>query len=149
MSDFVPLPSLSATQGMLVEELRLALHIKEVGVREKELEIEALHLKVQTLQPERQVAVPAARPSSSSSSSARDSFDVSKHIALVPPFRESEVDSYFNAFECIAATLHWPTKVWSLLLQCKLVGKAQEVCASLSFEESLNYEVVKSTVLRA
>ena len=76
-------------------------------------------------------------------------FDVSRQIALVPSFHESEVDSYFNAFERIAATLKWPKDLWSLLLQCKLVGKAQEVCASLSIDDSLDYAVVKATVLRA
>lgn len=76
-------------------------------------------------------------------------FDVSKHIALVPPFRETEVGSYFCAFERIAAALQWPREVWSLLLQCKLVGKAQEVCASLCIDQSLNHEIVKATVLRA
>lgn len=44
-------------------------------------------------------------------------FDVGKHIALMPTFRESEVDSYFNAFERIATSLGWPKDVWSLLLQ--------------------------------
>lgn len=29
-------------------------------------------------------------------------FDVGKNIAVVPLFREAEVDSYFNAFEQIA-----------------------------------------------
>ena len=76
-------------------------------------------------------------------------FDISRHIALVPPFRESEVDSYFSAFERIAAALSWPKEFWSLLLQCKLVGKAQEVCASLSIEDSLDYKVLKKTVLQA
>ncbi len=33
-----------------------------------------------------------------------------KHIALVPSFRESEVDSYFNAFEKIATSLNWPKR---------------------------------------
>lgn len=36
-----------------------------------------------------------------------------------------------------------------LLLQCKFVEKAHEVCASLSIKDSLEYEIVKSTVLRA
>lgn len=76
-------------------------------------------------------------------------FDVSKCITLVTPFRETEVDSYFNAFERIASSLNWPKDVWSLLLQCKLVGKAQEICSALSLEESLIYETVKSAILRA
>lgn len=63
------------------------------------------------------------------------SFDISKHIALVPHFRETEVDSYFGVFERIATSLQWPKDVWSLLLQCRLVGKAQEICSTLSLEE--------------
>ncbi len=71
------------------------------------------------------------------------------HIVLVPQFRETEVDSYFSAFERITTSLHWPKEVWSLLLQCRLFGKAQEVCSTLSLEESLKYESVKSAILRA
>lgn len=71
-------------------------------------------------------------------------FDVSKHISLVPVFHESEVKSYFGAFECIATALRRPKDV-----QCKLNGKAQEACSSLSVEDSLVYEKVKGTVLQA
>ncbi|XP_070397569.1 uncharacterized protein [Nothobranchius furzeri] len=55
----------------------------------------------------------------------RRKFDVGKCIALVPTFRETEVDSFFSAFERLAAALDWPREVWSLVLQCKLSGKAQ------------------------
>lgn len=47
----------------------------------------------------------------------------------MPVFRESEVEAYFGAFERIAADLRWPKDVWVILLQCKLVGKAQEACS--------------------
>lgn len=53
-------------------------------------------------------------------------FDVSRHIALVPTFRDSEVDSSFGAFERIASALKWP-----LLLQCEIHGQAQEAVAAL------------------
>ncbi len=76
-------------------------------------------------------------------------FDVAKNIAIVPPFCEKEVEAYFQAFERIASTLKWPTEVWALMLQCKLSGKAQEVCASLSLEESVQYDAVKIAILRA
>ncbi|MBZ5782322.1 hypothetical protein, partial [Klebsiella aerogenes] len=76
-------------------------------------------------------------------------FDISRQIRLVPAFRETEIDYYFSAFERIAVALHWPREIWSLLLQCKLTGKAQEVCAALSIEESLEYDVLKASVLRA
>ena len=77
------------------------------------------------------------------------SIDVSKQIALVPPFRESEVDCYFSAFERIAVALRWPEDVWSLLLQCKLAVKAQEASTALSIEDSLKYHIVKSAFLRS
>lgn len=39
--------------------------------------------------------------------------------------------------------------MWALLLQCKLAGKAQEVCSALPIEKSLYYDVIKATVLCA
>lgn len=33
-----------------------------------------------------------------------DQFDVSRQIALFPPFQETKVDSHFNAFEHMAKT---------------------------------------------
>lgn len=77
-----------------------------------------------------------------------DAFDVSKHICLVPVFHESEGESYFGAFERIAAALRWPENVRAILLQCTLGGEAQEACSSLSVEDSLEYEKVKGAVLR-
>ena len=74
-----------------------------------------------------------------STSSPKMVFDISKHVALVPVFRDNEVDSYFHVFERIAAALQWPPEIWTL--QCKMHGKAQD--------ESSNYETVKSAILRA
>lgn len=76
-------------------------------------------------------------------------FDISKHIALVPPFCEPEIDSFFSAFEQIPVALSWPKEFWSLLLQCKIVGKAQEVSTHLSIEDSLDYDKLKKMVLQA
>lgn len=83
------------------------------------------------------------------STSARNAFDVSKNIQLVPVFREADVESYFGAFERIAFALHRPKDVWAILLQCKLSGKALEASASLSIEDSLNYDTLKGAILRA
>ncbi|KAI2665733.1 Transposon Ty3-G Gag-Pol polyprotein [Labeo rohita] len=74
---------------------------------------------------------------------------VAASSAVQPSPAEAEIDSYFGAFERIATALQWPKEVWPLMLQCKLVGKAQEVCSTLSLEESLQYETIKSAVLRA
>lgn len=85
----------------------------------------------------------------SSTSSPPVPFDVGKNIVLVPTFRETEVDSYFGAFERIATALKWPPEAWALLLQCKLYGKAQAAIAALPVEENLQYESVKAAILRA
>ena len=55
---------------------------------------------------------------------------------------------YLCTFERIAAALKWPENVWAILLQCKLTGKAQEACSSLSVEDGLEYEKVKNAILR-
>ncbi|XP_076842798.1 uncharacterized protein LOC143487636 [Brachyhypopomus gauderio] len=93
---------------------------------------------------QRDIPVPLPR-----SVSAPASFDVSRQISLVPAFREQEVDAYFSIFERIATTLQWPKELWSLMLQCKLTGKAQEACSSLSLTQSIDYDMVKAAVLRA
>lgn len=38
--------------------------------------------------------------------------------------------------------------MWAILLLCKLTGKSQEACSSLSEKDSLSYEKVKSAILR-
>ncbi len=71
------------------------------------------------------------------------------NVKLVPPFRETEVDSYFIAIERVVTKLSRPKDMWALLLRCNLIGKAQEVCAALPIEASLDYDTVKAAVLRA
>jgi len=108
--------------------------------------VEAMKLSLK-MAPE--TAIAPSAPVAASRVSESQKFDVSRNNALVPTFRETEVDSYFNAFERIAMALEWPKEMWSILLQCKLVGKAQEVVSSLSVEDSLQYNKLKESILRA
>ena len=85
---------------------------------------------------------------STASSTPPGNYDLFRHIEL-PPFRETEVDAFFQTFERLATVLNWPKDNWSTLLQCKLTGKAQHVIASLPLADSLDYDVCKSAVLRA
>lgn len=39
--------------------------------------------------------------------------------------------------------------MWALLLQCSLSGKAREICSAIPLEQSLDYDVVKASVLLA
>ena len=75
-------------------------------------------------------------------------FDVTKHIRLVPPFQEKEVDKYFLHFEKVAENLNWPKEHWTLLLQSVLIGKAREIYTQLGVEQSQHYETVKELILK-
>ena len=74
--------------------------------------------------------------------------DVTKHIRLVPPFQEKEVDKYFLHFEKVAENLNWPKEHWTLLLQSVLIGKAREIYTQLGVEQSHHYETVKELILK-
>ena len=76
-------------------------------------------------------------------------FDVTKHIRLVPPFQEKEVDKYFLHFEKVAENLKWPKEHWTLLLQSVVIGKAREIYTQLSLEQSSDYDKVKEIILKA
>ena len=75
-------------------------------------------------------------------------FDVTKHIRLVPPFQEKEVDKYFLHFEKVAENLNWPKEHCTLLLQSVLIGKAREIYTQLGVEQSNHYETVKELILK-
>ena len=152
-------PSPISSSGSGDPRLRLRLARLQFEAQEKQSQADYRHrLEVRRMEIEAEkevqlrrleLEVASAEHSTPHRPGDRGAFDVSKHISLVPPFREAEVDSYFSAFERIASSLRWPNDVWPLLLQCKLTGKAQEVLAALSLEDGLRYDVVKNTVLRA
>ena len=76
-------------------------------------------------------------------------FDITKHIRLVPPFQEKEVDKYFLHFEKVAENLKWPKEHWTLLLQSVIIGKAREIYTQLTVEQSSSYDTVKELILKA
>ena len=76
-------------------------------------------------------------------------FDVTKHIRLVPPFQEKEVDKFFLQFEKVAENMKWPKEHWTLLLQSVVIGKAREIYTQLSLEQSSDYDKVKELILKA
>ena len=76
-------------------------------------------------------------------------FDITKHIRLVPPFQEKEVDKYFLHFEKVAENLKRPKEHWTLLLQSVIIGKAREIYTQLTVEQSSSYDTVKELILKA
>ncbi|CAI5670429.1 unnamed protein product [Oreochromis niloticus] len=114
-------------------------------------EIELKKVEAETKVKLRQLELQQASspPVAASLSQTEAQFDVGRNNRLVPVFRDTEVEVYFESFERIATALRWPRDAWAILLQCKLVGKAQEVCSSLSAECSLDYDKLKSAILLA
>ena len=58
-----------------------------------------------------------------------------ENTSYVPKFSESDVESFFLAFEKVAMALDWPESLWAVTLQKELTGKAQETYSALSIEE--------------
>ena len=101
--------------------------------REFQLRMREIELQERTNQPKQKIEY---------------NFDVTKHIRLVPPFQEKEVDKYFLHFEKVAENLNWPKEHWTLLLQSVLIGKAREIYIQLAVEQSHHYETVKELILK-
>lgn len=68
---------------------------------------------------------------------------------MVSPFKDCEVGKYFSHFKWVAIMLKWPVEVWTLLLQCVLTGKAQDVYSALTVKQSSDYNVLKTAILHA
>ena len=131
------------------EKLRLEMEERE---REKErerqerIEIEKEKLEFQLKMKELELQdkiKPKTLPLNTSKT-----FDVTKHIRLVLPFQEKEVDKYFLHFEKVAENLKWPKEHWTLLLQSVVIGKAREIYTQLSLEQSSNDDKVKELILK-
>lgn len=98
-------------------QLDCQLQVKRLEIEERK----AVRLRQREFDSQGEAHTPEASSMSAPSISAGlSAFDISKQIALVPIFRETEVDSHFCAFEHIATALHRPPDVWALLLQCKI-----------------------------
>ncbi|XDV19608.1 hypothetical protein PO909_025053 [Leuciscus waleckii] len=135
-----------------LELLRCRLEQDQLALKEKELQGEIEIRKLEGQEREREHAFVLKKMElelAEIPQRVEQVFDIGKHIRMVPPFSEKEVEKYFSHFERVATTLKWPKEVWTLLLQCVLTGKAQEVYSALSLEQSAVYDTVKTTILHA
>ena len=111
---------LEANEKEMVRKADYTLQVRKLEI-DADKEVKLRQLKIEAMK----ITSSQTKSTLSHISSHQKGFDVSKNISLVPTFREAEVDSYFNAFERIATALNWPSDMWPILLQCRLVGKAQ------------------------
>lgn len=81
--------------------------------------------------------------------SASGSGDVISYLRLVPKFNERDPDIFFTLFERVAEARSWSDSDRVLLLQCVLTGRAQEAYSAICGENALDYDRVKSAVLKS
>ncbi len=138
-----------------LSEAAIQLRLKELALQEKQLEAtereRQFKEKQMYLEHERFLKEFELKTASERSTLRGDAplFDVGRHIKLVPPFSEKDVEIYFSHFERVATTSKWPKNVCTLLLQSVLIGKAQEAYSALSLERSTDYDEVKAAILKA
>lgn len=148
-SDEVRLREMDVQEKQLEHEL--ALRKLEVEKQQRKFELRRIELELAS----KGIPIPRSGVSPFSPSEpplfppGPAPLDVSKYIRVVPPFSEKDVEKYFSHFERVATSLRWPKEIWTVLIQCVLVGRAQDVYASLSAEQSTSYDDVKTAIPRA
>ncbi|XP_059831876.1 axoneme-associated protein mst101(2)-like [Hypanus sabinus] len=124
-----------------LKQLEAAEKEKERAEKEREAEKQRKHdLEMEKLRQEPRVP----------GSDREERFNVSRELRLVPPFEETDVDSYFLLFEKVAVNQKWPRGQWVALLQSVLKGKAQRAYTALAMgEEEESYDNVKAAILQS
>lgn len=139
----------------------LGLDIKEsksditaIQLRKMEIEFEKYKLDLQVKEKERVRDFELKLAQIQSSADIQHNvnaniFDVVKVTKFVPLFDEDDPQEFFLQFERVANTLNWPREFWTLLIQTVLKGKGRSSYLSLSTAQQLDFDLVKSTVLKS
>ena len=70
------------------------------------------------------------------------------HVGLDPLRDHEDVDAYISHFERVAALCNWASASWSSRLVALLRGKARDAILRLDPEKLVDYEEVKSALLK-
>uniref|UniRef100_UPI00358E9720 uncharacterized protein n=1 Tax=Myxine glutinosa TaxID=7769 RepID=UPI00358E9720 len=118
----------------------------ERELKERDMECQR-EIKLKELELMRERGEVASMPAGSTTS--QNTWDVGKHVRLVPLFNEKEVAKFFLHFEKVAQMLKWPVESWTMLVQSVLVGKAQDIFSALPIDQCADYEIAKKPILKA
>lgn len=88
----------------------------------------------------------AAQVSTEPAGQSAGFFDINGNLRLVPKFSERDPEAFFTMFERVADVRKWPDAARTLMLQCVLTGRAQEVFSAMSVADSQKYSRVKAAV---
>ena len=133
-SDVVP-PALSASEYLKLKELELRMVETQAQERREMAEVE--HEKIKLEREKLHAGVLTSNNSLQQSSLCKNFSD---RIKVIPPFNESDVLEFFNAFEKTAMGLEWPRKEWSVIAQTSFKGKARKVYDNLTFSQCTDYD---------
>ncbi|XP_066971749.1 uncharacterized protein [Macrobrachium rosenbergii] len=122
-------------------ELRKLEFEENERARRHELEVANINLQMARLQGTNMI--------SSLKNNFNDKFNLGAALKLVPVFDEKNVPEFFKALERVATRLSWPSEMWTVLIQCRLVGKAIRVYNALEEGIAWDYQKVKALVLKA
>ena len=125
-----------------LEQEKLALDKENIMFEKEKLDKE-LKLKEMSLQLEQQKLDKNVHGATASS-------DVKSRAPKMPAFDETrdEMDSYLCRFERYATANKWDKSTWATNLSALLRGKALDVYALLPIEQSLDYNVLKTALLK-
>ncbi|XP_068209376.1 uncharacterized protein [Palaemon carinicauda] len=110
-------------------------------IRRHELEMVKLNIKMAKLQ--------GANLISSPKRDYQDRFDIGIALKWVLVLEEKDVPEFFKAFERVASRLSWPAEMCTVLIQCRLVGKAMRVYNALEEGVAWGYKKVKALILKS
>lgn len=126
-----------------IERLRQAERFELERMRQNEKrKLEMEHPQVQLIR-EGNVSIGSAAEIGGSLGVAPGNFDVAAKLRLVTKFYERDPDAFFTLFERAAV------RDRILMFQCVLTGRAQEAYLAECGEDNLDYEAVKSAVLKS
>ncbi|KAK4297347.1 hypothetical protein Pmani_030227 [Petrolisthes manimaculis] len=67
---------------------------------------------------------------------------------LIPHFDESQPEVFFAQFEKVASIHQWQRDRWAVMISHVFTGEAKRVYVGLTLDESLDYDLIKATILQ-
>ncbi|KAK3868229.1 hypothetical protein Pcinc_026358 [Petrolisthes cinctipes] len=130
-------------------DIHLQLQYAQIMLEQSRINVEAETTKLETARVQVQLEQAKLDHEVQMRQSRQNDFEITKYVKLVPEFNEHDVTKFFAMFENVASSLSWPKSMWSIMLQTVLKGKAQNAYASLSADQSSDYDTVKGVIMNA
>lgn len=136
---------LEATQHRKLEEMTLELDRAKILLATEQEATRKLQLQIQGNN--NGGSSGSSGPNADGSGSGNGNFK-QKGPKMAPFDEKDDMDSYLFRFERYAELQNWPEDQWAIYLSALLRGKALDVYARLTADDSKDYKVLKEALLR-